>query len=76
VHVHPDLLFQDLSQLIVEAIPLGEVKRYLRRVVMLSDEDVGRLAIADFNSYVEQLPITLRVAESHLIVESGSLLCT
>jgi len=42
---------------------------------MLSDEDVGRLAIADFNSYVEQLPITLRVAESHLIVESASLLC-
>ena len=43
---------------------------------MLSDEDVGRLAIADFNSYVEQLSITLRVAESHLIVESAPLLCT
>ena len=43
---------------------------------MLSDENVGRLAIADFNSYVKQLPIILRVAESHLIVESAPLLCT
>jgi len=42
---------------------------------MLSDENVGRLAITDFNSYVQQLPIALRVAESHLIVESGTLLC-
>ena len=42
---------------------------------MLSDENVGRLAITDFNSYVEQLSITLRVAESHLIVESGTFLC-
>lgn len=75
MHVHPDLLFQNFPQLIVEAVPLGEVKRYLRRIVILSDENVGRLAITDFNSYVQQLPIALRVAESHLIVESGTLLC-